>query len=492
MAPKNIEKFYINWKSGLDAFLSGYIYDTAENLNRTRFAYLRLQYYLTQLLNDSLEDINKIVLLPGIRGVGKTTLLAQLYYFEKYISPTKSSVLAINAKKLNHRVYISADKLFMEGISLNDYFKFLENNIFGNFSSVNEKILILIDEIQYDEKWSLFLKLLHDKIKGHKNILIIVTGSSALSLNQKNTDLIRRSTTEKIFPLKFTDYLLLQHKTFLHKGLSQKLKQAILFSSTASESYAQLKEMEKETLIFWGDLTNAENIKKQYFEQGAFPFSMSINNRTLALNRIKDMILTNIVQKDLLNISGFSSETLVKIPNLLYLLASSDEISTGKLGSALNLDAHTLNKILDALTRTEILFEVLPYGRPYSQVKKSSKYLFITSNIRMGLLDGIFNVDIKGKLLEDYCALIFAKELTDKAKIHYDYASGGADFIARFKDNREIVIEVGFGKEKINQVENTLKKTEGRGIYGLVIGSEKLELVNENIVKIPLEYFLLM
>jgi len=102
------------------------------------------------------------------------------------------------------------------------------------------------------------------------------------------------------------------------------------------------------------------------------------------------------------------------------------------------------------------------------------------------------SIDIKGKLLEDYLALIFEKEFKGLAEVYYDYGKGGADFILRFLDRTEIVIEVGFGKEAIKQVEKTMSKTQNRAKYGIVIGAEQLDIINENIVKIPLDYFLLM
>ncbi len=88
-------------------------------------------------------------------------------------------------------------------------------------------------------------------------------------------------------------------------------------------------------------------------------------------------------------------------------------------------------------------------------------------------------------------ALIFEKELKGKANVLYDFAKGGADFILRFLDHQEIVIEVGFGKEEIRQVEKTMKKTQGRAKYGIVIGSKELE-IQDNVLKIPLNYFLLI
>jgi predicted AAA+ superfamily ATPase len=297
---------------------------------------------------------------------------------------------------------------------------------------------------------------------------------------------------EEIFPLKFVEYLLLRNNIFPQKGLSQEIKNAFFFSETAKEAYLKLQNLEKQVFAAWSKIPESEITKKRYFEVGVFPFALDIASSTLAMDRIKDMLLVNIAQKDLISLGDFDAETLVKIPDLLYLLAASDEITTGKISDALKINERTLSKALDALLRAEIIFEVLPYGRPYSQIKKSSKYLFIGSSIRISLLGAIIPAGLAGKPLEDYVALVFAKELSKDAQFFYDYSSGGADFIVRFKDKKEIVMEVGFGKEETRQVIDSLKKTDGRGKYGMVIGSGKLELVNESILKIPLEYFLLI
>ncbi len=488
---KNIEKFYVEWKANLDDYLSSYIFNENNKLRKTRFSYLILQKYLNKLFLDELPEEEKIIILPGIRGVGKTTLLAQLYFFEKFL-PAKYVNLRNQIAKLHERIYISADRLLSENISLQEFIKYLEENVWGNLLKNPRKILLLIDEIQYDPKWDLFLKLLFDKTKGNKNILIVATGSSAVFLNKKNKDLVRRSKIERVLPENFTEFLALHKGFFSKERLSLKLKEAFFQKNSAAEVLEAVNNLK---LLIVGELAQIKglaNYKKEYFLRGSFPFSAEMQNATAALEKIRNMVLVNIIQRDLILSGDFDAETLVKIPDILFLLANSDEISTGKLANILNLHSNTVNKILSALVDAEILVKVKPYGQPYKQIKKSSKYLFMSSNIRAGLLSGIFSVDIKGKLLEDYFALIFAKEFFGQAQLYYDYGKGGADFIIRFFDNSEIVIEVGFGKEEINQVEKTFKTTKGRAKYGLIIGSEKLELVNDNIVKVPLNYFLLM
>ena len=122
---KNIEQFYIEWKANLDNYLSGYIFNENNKLRKTRFSYLTLQKYLNKLLLGILPEEEKIIILPGIRGVGKTTLLAQLYFFERFL-PQKYLNVKKQIKSLDERIYISADRLLSENISLQEFVDYLE------------------------------------------------------------------------------------------------------------------------------------------------------------------------------------------------------------------------------------------------------------------------------------------------------------------------------------------------------------------------------
>jgi len=485
---KNIEQFYTKWKADLDDYLRGYAYTKNGVKNKTRFAFLTLEKYLNKFLSDTLPDSERIIILPGIRGVGKTTLLSQLYFFDDFISD-RHYLVRKKTNKIDYKLYISADRLLAENISLKDFFDFLETIVSLN---KKQKILLFIDEIQYDPQWSLFLKLFYDKTKSWSNVLVFATGSSAIFLNQQNQDLVRRTITERILPEKFNEYLFLHSDIYPQKGLSVQLREIIFYSKNAEEVFYKLQQQIPNIINKLATIKNKSFLEKDYFLRGSFPFSAEIDTQPLAMERIKNMVLINIVQKDLILSGDFDAETLIKVPNLLFLLANSDEVSVGKLSQNLGLSTGTLNKVLDSLVKAEILFELKPYGQPQVQVRKSSKFLFISPNIRAGLLDGFISESIKGKFLEDYMALIFEKEFKNKGIVLFDYGKGGADFVLRFFNNTEIVIEVGFGKEEVSQVEMTMKKTKDRAKYGVVIGSQKLELVNNNIVKIPLDYFLLM
>lgn len=55
---------------------------------------------------------------------------------------------------------------------------------------------------------------------------MIFTGSSALSL-ELNVDAVRRSEKESIFPLNFSEYLLLNHGVHAPKGTSASIRNLI-------------------------------------------------------------------------------------------------------------------------------------------------------------------------------------------------------------------------------------------------------------------------
>jgi len=490
-----IEEFYINWIGGVEDYLRDYLRDIHGNLLKPRLIYKTLQDYVHKLLAGELTSYEKIVLLPGLRGVGKTTLLAQLYFYHDFLDICVQERQTFNI----FRLYVSVDRLQAFGISLLEFYKFLKINILPKHEK--HKILLLFDEIQYDSQWALFLKLLFDENVGNKNLLVFATGSSALLLNTQNTDLVRRTLLHRILPENFVEFLYLHKDVQMDAGLSNSIREALFLSKNAQEVYTKLSKIKPMVVHEFAKIKNPQATFKEYLYKGSLPFSAVLPD-ALAMQKIREMVLVNIVQKDILQFGRFESNVLVQIPNLLMLLAHSDEITTGKLAQTLGLSVNTVNRVLDTLKKTELLIELLPYGQPYAQVRKSPKFLFVSPNIRVGLLQGLLS-KVKGKLLEDYFALIYEHYLSGMSQILHDYSKGGADFVIRFIDNSEIVVEIGFDKDPdgVLQVLDTMQKTSGRAKYGLVIGASTLKLekvsykrsgADIEAVQVPLEFLWLV
>lgn len=493
MDKAQIEQFYLKWQTIIPQRIEGYIYDENKNLLPTRFIFAKFKKVIEKFLNDELLETEKIILMPGIRGIGKSTLLAQLFNIEKFLKSKDEKILK-NIGKLDERIYLDVSELSSTQISLHDFFNFYEEVKRFHFERPNRKILILLDEIHFDEKWGLFLKNLFDRTKGHKNILVIATGSSALQINMI-ADLGRRSDIWEIFPMKFNEYLILKYGKYPTEGLSDEIQDALFHSMDAKTVYKKLQQRKSEIDRYFVNEVPLE-AEKDFFESGSFPSTIKIENKLKAVEKIKSVI-DGIIIKDILKLKSFETQTLAKISDLLYLLAQSDVISYNKLQKTLKINRpETLEGLIEVLILSGVLIKVKTYGTTYGTTRKTPKILFITPSLRSAVLNNNYPSGIEGKKLEDYFALIFQKDIKGNQtfgapRLSYDMAEGGADFVLVFPERHGIVIEVGFNKEETKQVENTMKKVKNSK-YGLVFGSSDLELVNDSIVKVPLRFLMLI
>ena len=487
-----IEQFYTKWQTTLPQRIEGYIYDENRKLLPTRYMFSKFKKVIEKFLNNSLLEIEKIILMPGIRGIGKSTLLTQTYAIEKFLKLEDKNILE-NIGKLDDRLYLDVSQLHAEQIYLHDFFNFYEEIKGFHFEKPNKKILFLLDEIHFDEKWGLFLKNIFDRTKGHKDVLVIATGSSALQINMI-ADLGRRSDVWEIFPMTFNEYMILKYNKYPPPGLSDYFRDILFNSNSASDVFERLLQKKSEIDRYFVNEIPQE-AQRDFFESGSFPSAIKIENKQKAVEKIKSVI-DGIIAKDILKLKNFETHTVAKISDLLYLLAQSDLISYSKIQEALKINrAETLENLIEVLIMSGILVKIKTYGTSYGSTRKTPKLFFITPSLRSAILNNNYLSGIEGKKLEDYFVLIFQKVIKDSQtfgvpKLSYDIAGGGADFVLTLKDGGNIVIEIGFNKEEIRQVQNTMKKIKSR--YGLVFGSSELELIKDSIVKVPLKFLLLI
>ncbi len=440
-----------------------------------RFMFVKLQQYADAFLNRRLD--NKMIIVPGFRGVGKTTLMAQ--------------VCSQYKNKVNNILFLSvedAKNLFDAGIA--ELMASYENILGEDLESVKKPTLIFLDEIQSDPKWAITLKSLFDKTS---NIFFCCTGSSAVIL-QTTTNLARRAIFEKMPPLCFTEYEMIKNEIYPTKGLKESIKQAVYLSKNAEIVYANLLKLQPTVNQYWSKVNRVD--VRDYLSGGTLPFSFLIPNKTALYSSIS-LLLDKIIKFDLPTLGNFDTNTLGAVKRILFSIAENETTSLNTLEERFKINRLTIANIFEALEKAELLIKVPAYGSNMTVAKKANKYLFMSPAIRMSFfyLTGQESTYLtrQGRLLEDSVGAHLYREFILKGQglMRYDSAQGGADFILQILNDKQIIIEVGMGAKDKKQIINSAKKINSD--YNLIFSNSELKIDRElKTVSIPLDYYFLM
>ncbi|PIP27493.1 MAG: hypothetical protein COX30_01580 [Candidatus Moranbacteria bacterium CG23_combo_of_CG06-09_8_20_14_all_39_10] len=441
-----------------------------------RSVFLILQKYVVDFLEKGSEP--RIIVMPGLRGTGKTTLLAQLFL----------SLPTENVSKL----YLSVEEAIKRfDVNLWDIIENYEALIGKHIEEIDVPLILFLDEIHYDEKWAIFLKSMYDK---SKQVMIFCTGSAALLLREQiNADVARRVFFVDVFPVSFSEYMLFKYDKFPIKGVGQIIRDAILHSESAKDVHVRLKKEEFRIKKYWLDVDRFE--MHRYMKFGTFPFTLKSENEVLAVSFVSQ-IINKVIYTDIPQFYKFETETLNRIDKLLYLISETLGVSVTKLSETLEMKSDTLRLILKSLESSGLVLRIAPYGAHFRQVKKPSKYLFATPSLRFSYLSsresiGVFE-NYQGSLFEDVVGMYLNRMFPSfgNSSLTYDASKGGADFIVTL-GNQKIVIEVGVGKKGYKQIITTAQKVNSK--YNIIISNNELEYSEEyNAIKIPLNFFLLI
>lgn len=458
--------------------LEKYIRDLNGNELPRRFLFMKIRKYLDDFLG-RLSD-NRLIIIPGLRGVGKTTLMAQI------------CASVTEERKKIRTLFLSLDEaknLFDVGIM--EIMQAYEEIIGKDLESLTEDVVVFFDEVQSDPKWASTLKILHDKTS---KIFFCCTGSSAVVL-QTTPEIARgRAIFERMTPLSFSEYEMIGNRIFPTDQLKENIKKAVYFSSDAADVYEKLVAMKGAVNDYWSK-ADRRDIEK-FLTFGSLPFTLHLPNESVINDSIL-LLLDGIIKKDLPMLGAFDMKTLAQAKRLLFIIAENDTTSLNTLDKVLGIDRLTIQNLLDALEKAELLVRVPAYGSNMSIAKKPAKFLFMSSAIRMSFFsvsgqEGTF-LTRKGKLLEDSVGAHLYREfiLGGAGAFRYDSSQNGADFILQIANNRQIIIEAGLGKKDRRQILSSMERINCE--YGIVFSGNPLTIdQDQKIVNVPLDYYFLM
>jgi len=341
------------------------------------------RHILTALENEL--TTKEIVVLTGMRQVGKTTLLN--YLFEQV--ETKNKVFFDLGNPL-HR------KIFEE-----ENYDSIWNNLKAFDISSDSKVYLFLDEVQNLPDISRVVKYLYD----HWDVKFFLTGSSSYYLkNLFPESLAGRKMIFELFPLTFEEFL--QFNDIKRQKESGKI---------TYELY----------LPYY----------KEFMEYGGFP-SVVLEKNLQRKKKLLGEIFTSYFEQDAKTLADFKD--ISKLRDLILLLVPriGSKIEITKLADSLNLSRETVYSYLSFLEQTYFITLLSKYSRSIDRQAAGSKKLFLCD---CGMAN-ILGRTSEGQIFEQS---VF-QNLRPFHKINY-YSRGGEneiDFIVDGKKGLEVKVNV--------------------------------------------------
>lgn len=364
--------------------------------------------YKREIIDEIIKyvDLDEIIVLHGARQVGKSHIL---FWLEKYFQEKKQKTYFIDLEDSRFK------RLLDSGVK--QFIAHLKEE--GVYPEKNSKTIIFIDEIQYLNNPSEFLKLCVDY---HKNLKLIVSGSSSFEIRNKFKDsLVGRTINFEIFNLSFKEFLMFKNYSFTTKMVKSSIK-----------------------------IEELRNYFIEFVLYGAYPRIVLSENVELKEKRLQQIIDTylRIDVRELANI-----ENIEKFNGLIELLASSSGqmLNVCELANTCKLSAPTIEKYLFILEQTFIIKLVRPFhSNIRSELSKTPKVYFYDTGLLQMLSFKSLPKEVIGSIFETAVFAELVKKQGSK-NIYYWRTKDKKeiDFISRLKNSLS-VYETKLNFSKIN------------------------------------------
>lgn len=464
---------YVERQIGLsEERIKNWIYENGkEKPKRSIFTSVSSEIY--NFLNH--KNHKNVIIIPGLRGIGKTTLLFQLYdelqeHFEK-----------------ERMLYLTCDDLSNFELDLmevlNAYEKFFLQSDLETLSK-DKKVIIFLDEAHYQEDWAKKVKSYSDR---STNLLFIATGSSALSL-EITSDLARRKKEFDMFPLNLPEYLRITKLAKNNESITpptkamEKIKRAI-FGSLNQNKIQEKLEVAVPTVRtkYLSNITPWEPKLEKFLIQGGFPFCVDQKKREIHEDILE--VCQRVSREDLPLVSpvGKRGKVAKSGLNTLQLISDSPTFSLRRIAESIgNISRESISNLLEGYNKAGLIQILKPYGSAKEMTRKANEYYFASPTLQAALWEraGVLTEDTEqlGQLWETFVAnsiVRMKRDLSFIQDIFYDYRDGGADFVVQLRNGNLVAVEVGWGGKGLRQVLKTLKRVDGD--YGLVVSDRSEE-----------------
>ncbi len=300
---------------------------------------------------------DEILLIIGARQVGKTTLLHQV---EEILNKENETVYFLDLEDPDYLTLLNKSP----------------KNLFKIFPfDLKRKSFLLIDEIQYLDNPSNFLKYFYDQYK--EKIKLIASGSSAFYLDKKFKDsLAGRKRIFYLFTLSFREFLRFKSEEWLSK-----------------KDFSNLTLSEKEKIEFY---------YQEYLTFGGYP-RVVLSSFEEKEEILKDIVYSYI-KKDIYEANIRSDEVFYK---LFKILASQigNLVNSSELATTLGISKTAVDNYLYVMQKSFHIRLISPFHKNLrKELTKMPKVYFLDLGLRNFLVKNFksFNErEDKGQLLEN-------------------------------------------------------------------------------------------
>ena len=293
--------------------------------------------------------------------------------------------------------------------------------------------LIAIDEAQQIPNIGMALKILVDNSKG---IRIIATGSSSFDLSQQiGEPLTGRKITMSLYAL--------SQKELLSKFNKHELKENL-----------------EDFLIF-----------------GSYPDIALAKNNEEKIELLEELVSSYLL-KDILILDKVKSSALLL--NLLKLLSFQvgNLVSLNELANTLKIDAKTIDRYLDLLEKSFIIFRLGGFSRNLrNEINSKAKYYFLDNGIRNAVISQYSNLSNRndvGQLFENF---IFSERLK---KCTYDKIYGSRYFWRNYNGKEIDLIEERDGKLFAYEIKWSKDYVVAPSIFTETYQNSEYQIINKN------------
>ena len=439
-------------------------------------------------------DLEQILALIGARQVGKTTLLYQM--IEELLKKTlPENVLFVELD--DPYLHISLE-------NLDRIFSIYSTNILKKeFDATEEKIYIILDEVQSLKNWQNILKRWFDL--GY-NIKFIVTGSSSTGILEGSSEsLVGRIKHQIVLPMKFLEYSRFKEPNKLDvilRSINKKLREALKQSMEEQNNQLFIEELTSSNKLLIPYETRIKTLVQEYLIKGGYPQNVGIDDLVQCADNLKQYLQLTLY-KDIMKISEVRDPKALESLFMIIAKESSSVFKRTNVSNILGVSrSTTLNQYMNLLKTAYLVSEAQYYSKGAEKSARKETKAYVNDigirNVSAAVFDPqiLTNNTEVGKIVETVAAdhtkrLKFNLEGMD-ADIFYWHDAHEVDLIIDLFQN-PLPIEVKYRENVTLSDLKGLRKFNDKFKSKVSIAITKNQLeVHEDIVFIPLWMYLLM